>query len=68
MTDYSELIRQARAVPGPTLLMTYPAQTTPDPLSNALADAIETQAQEIAEKDVRIKELEAELERYRIGK
>jgi hypothetical protein len=41
MTDYSELIKQARAVPGPTLLMTYPAQTTPDPLSNALADAIE---------------------------
>ena len=41
MTDYSELIRKARAVPGPTLLMTYPAQTTPDPLSNALADAIE---------------------------
>jgi hypothetical protein len=41
MTDYSELIRKARAVPGPTLLMTYPTQTTPDPLSNALADAIE---------------------------
>jgi hypothetical protein len=41
MTDYSELIRKARAVPGPTLLLSYPAQTTPDPLSNALADAIE---------------------------
>ena len=41
MTDYSELIRKARAVPGPTMLMTYPAQTTPDSLSNALADAIE---------------------------
>ncbi len=48
MTDYSELIRKARAVPGPTLLMTYPAQTTPDPLSNALADAIEDQAREIS--------------------
>jgi hypothetical protein len=61
MTDYSELIRKARAVPGPTLLMTYPAQTTPDPLSNALADAIEEQAKEIAEKDARIAELEAAL-------
>jgi len=54
MTDYSELIRKARAVPGPTLLMTYPAQTTPDPLSNALADALEAQAKEIAELENKV--------------
>jgi len=49
MTDYSELIRKARAVPGPTMLTTYPARTTPDPLSNALADALEAQAKQIAD-------------------
>jgi len=64
MTDYSELIRKARAVPGPTMLTTYPARTTPDPLSNALADALEAQAKEIAKKDFRISELEAALKPF----
>ncbi len=58
MTDYSELIRKARAVPGPTLLMTYPAQTTPDPLSNALADAIEAQAKRVAELESALRNLD----------
>jgi hypothetical protein len=56
MTDYSELIRKARAVPGPTMLTTYPARTTPDPLSNALADALEAQAQEISQYKVDVNE------------
>jgi len=79
MSAYSELIKRARLVPGPTLLTTYPAQTTPDPLSNALADAIEAQAKAIEELEamrkrdmgcikrasIRIAELEAALKDLR---
>ena len=47
MTDYSDLVKRLRGVAGQTLLLSYPAQTTSDPLSNEAADAIE-----ILERDI----------------
>lgn len=48
MTDHTDLIARLRRVPGPTLLLSHPAKTTPDPLSNEAADALEAQAKRIA--------------------
>ena len=47
MTDYSDLVKRLRGVAGQTLLLSYPAQTTPDPLSNEAADAIELLQREL---------------------
>ena len=51
MTDYSELVERMRA---------YPANR----LCVQVADALEAQAKEIAEKDARIAELEAASKAY----
>ena len=47
MSDYSELVTRLRGVAGQTLLLSYPAQTTPDPLSNEAADVIELLQREL---------------------
>jgi hypothetical protein len=56
MTDTTELVKRLRVC------------ERFDPDQKDAAGALEAQAKEIAEKGARIKELEAELERYRSGK
>ena len=64
MSDYSELVERLRGVAGQTLLLSYPAQTTPDPLSNEAADAIEALEKRVAELEAALELLDYDIDKW----